>query len=67
MLFSSNQTLKYCFPAQITFSVVGVPDKNGIQKENWYTTPERVRLVFSELNKISRYFADKVQVLAKIS
>ena len=43
----------------------GVPEKNGICKENWHKSPEGIALVFGELNKISRYFTDKVHVLTK--
>lgn len=58
-------TYQYCFPPEVTFFVVGVPEKNGICKENWHKSPQGIDLVFGELNKISRYFADKVHVLTE--
>lgn len=56
-------TYRYNFPASTEFLVASVTDKQGLCKSKWYTKPEYVSTVMSEVEKIGRYFKDKVPTL----
>ena len=56
-------TYRYSFLVSTEFLVASVVDKNGLCKNNWYTKPEYISKVMSEVEKIGKYFKDKVPVL----
>lgn len=56
-------TYKYIFPANTKFLVAPVTDKQGLCKNNWYTKPEYISKVMSEVEKMGKYFKDKVPML----
>ena len=55
-------TYKYIFPVYTKFFVASVTDKNGLCKNNWDTKPEYIVKVMSEVEKIGKYFRDKIPV-----
>lgn len=56
-------TYKYIFPVHTKFLVASVVDKNGLCKNNWITKPEYILKVMSEVEKIGKYFKDKIAVI----
>jgi len=56
-------TYKYIFPANTEFLVASVTDMYGLCKDNWYTKPEYISKVMSEVEKIGKYFKDKIPTL----
>lgn len=56
-------TYRYNFPVNTEFLVASVADKYGLCKNNWCTKPEYISKVMSEVEKIGKYFKDKVPVL----
>jgi hypothetical protein len=56
-------TYKYHFPANTEFLVSSVVDKHGLCKNNWFTKPEYISKVMSEVEKIGKYFKDKIPIL----
>lgn len=56
-------TYRYYFPANTEFLIASVVDKHGLCKDNWSTKPEYISKVMSEVEKIGKYFKDKVQIL----
>lgn len=56
-------TYRYKFPVNTEFLVASVVDKNGLSKSNWYTKPDYITKVMSEVEKIGKYFKDKIPVL----
>lgn len=53
-------TYQYLFPKSTNFFVVSVEDNRGLNKENWTTNDEFVKIVMSEVEKIGEYFKDKI-------
>lgn len=56
-------TYKSIFPANTDILVASVTDKNGLSKNNWHTKPEYISKVMGEIEKIGKYFKDKVPLL----
>lgn len=54
-------TYQYIFPKDTKFIVAPVTDKNGLNKDNWFTKPEYIDKVMGEVEKIGKYFRDKIQ------
>jgi len=53
-------TYQYCFPDKAKFLVAGIEDKRGLNKENWTTKNEYLEKVMGEVEKIGKYFKDKL-------
>ena len=56
-------TYKYIFPANTEFLTASVVDKHGLCKNNWFTKPDYIFKVMSEVEKIGKYFKDKIPIL----
>lgn len=52
----AHLTYQTVFPKDTTFHVCAVPDYRGIQKDNWFTREDWIRVVMGEVVKIGRYF-----------
>lgn len=48
------------FPKDTAFLVSSITDKNGLNQQNWASRQEYVDKVMSEVEKISKYFKDKI-------
>ena len=48
------------FPPATRFYVSSVTDKNGLNRDNWFTKEEYIQTVMREVEKIGRYFADDI-------
>lgn len=53
-------TYQYVFPKGTSFLVVPTEDNNGLNKDNWMTKEKHIKVVMSEVEKIGRYFSDKI-------
>ena len=53
-------TYQYVFPKNTFFLVSPVTDKRGLNKDNWTSKQEHVDVVMSEVEKIGKYFKDKI-------
>lgn len=53
-------TYQFVFPKDTVFLVASVTDKRGLGKHNWTSKQEYVDRVMSEVEKIGKYFKDKV-------
>jgi len=53
-------TYEYVFPNETKFLVSTITDKRGLNKDNWTTKQEHINMVMSEVEKIGRYFRDKI-------
>ena len=53
-------TYQHVFPKDTTFLVASVTDNRGLGKHNWTTKQEYVDRVMSEVEKIGKYFKDKI-------
>jgi uncharacterized SAM-binding protein YcdF (DUF218 family) len=53
-------TYQLVFPKDTTFLVASVTDKMGLCKQNWATKQEYIDKVMSEVEKLSKYFKDKL-------
>jgi uncharacterized SAM-binding protein YcdF (DUF218 family) len=53
-------TYQYCFPDKTKFLVASIEDKRGLNKENWTTKNEYIEKVMGEVEKIGKYFKDKL-------
>jgi uncharacterized SAM-binding protein YcdF (DUF218 family) len=56
-------TYSYNFPVSTEFLVASVVDKYGLCRNNWYTKPDYISKVMSEVEKIGKYFKDKTPKL----
>ncbi len=56
-------TYQYFFPKNTEFLVSPTTDKRGLHKDNWTTNPEYIEKVMGEVEKIGKYFKDKVAYL----
>lgn len=53
-------TYQYIFPKSTEFLVASTEDNRGLNKENWMTKEEYVKIVMGEVEKIGKYFSDKI-------
>ena len=53
-------TYQYYFPKNTAFFVAPVTDKRGLNRDNWTTKPEYITKVMGEVEKIGKYFKDKI-------
>ena len=53
-------TYQYLFPKTTEFLVASTVENRGLKKENWTTKSEYVKIVMSEVEKIGKYFNDKI-------
>lgn len=53
-------TYESVFPKDTAFLVASIPDKRGLCKENWTTKAEYIQTVMDEVEKIGKYFKDKI-------
>ncbi|MCL2672467.1 MAG: YdcF family protein [Clostridiales bacterium] len=53
-------TYQYCFPEKTEFLVATTEDKRGLKKDNWMTKTEYIERVMGEVEKIGRYFKDRL-------
>jgi len=61
--FHSRRALlsyQHSFPRTTEFLVESIEDNRGINKDNWTTKDEYVRVVMREVEKIGKYFCDKI-------
>ena len=56
-------TYEYVFPNEMKFLVSTITDKRGLNKDNWITKQEYINTVMNEVEKIGKYFKDKITVL----
>lgn len=56
-------TYSYNFPTNTEFLVASVVDKHGLCRNNWHTKPDHISKVMSEVEKIGKYFKDKIPIL----
>lgn len=48
------------FPLDVQFYVSPVVDKRGISKDTWFLDSENINIVMGEVEKIGKYFKDKI-------
>jgi len=53
-------TYQHVFPANTLFLVASITDKRGLGKHNWTSKQEYVDRVMSEVEKMGKYFKDKI-------
>ena len=53
-------TYQYIFPKGTKFFIAFTEDKRGLNKENWHTKDEYISKVMGEVEKIGKYFKDKI-------
>jgi len=53
-------TYQYVFPQNTVFLVASIIDKRGLGKHNWTSKQEYVDRVMSEVEKMGKYFKDKI-------
>lgn len=53
-------TYQTVFPRSTCFLVAPVLDGNCITRENWFLEPEKIRIVLTEAEKITRYFGHHI-------
>jgi len=53
-------TYQYIFPKNTDFLVASITDKRGLGKHNWTSKQEYVDRVMSEVEKMGKYFKDKI-------
>jgi len=53
-------TYQHVFPANTHFLVASITDKRGLGKHNWTSKQEYVDRVMSEVEKMGKYFKDKI-------
>lgn len=57
-------TYQAVFPTDAAFALAPVADDRNVRRDNWFRSTEGVRLVFSEVEKIGKYFPDHMPALA---
>jgi len=55
-------TYQYVFSNDTTFLVAPITDKRGLEKHNWTSKQEYVDRVMSEVEKLGKYFKNKIIV-----
>lgn len=58
-------TYQTIFPKDVIFFIYPVPDYRGIQKDNWHTKKEWIRIVMGEVVKIGKYFEREIINMAE--
>lgn len=53
-------TYQKVFPLNTEFFVIPVTDKRGIEKDNWFSKEEYIKVVMGEVEKMGKYFSDDV-------
>ena len=53
-------TYQYVFPKESKFHVACITDKRGLNRDNWTTKTEYIEKVMGEVEKIGKYFKDKI-------
>jgi uncharacterized SAM-binding protein YcdF (DUF218 family) len=53
-------TYQFIFPNDVKFYVSPVVDSRGISKETWFLNKDHIKIVMSEVEKIGKYFSDKI-------
>lgn len=53
-------TYQYVFPKTTEFLVASIEDSRGLNKENWTTNDTFIKIVMTEVEKIGKYFNDKI-------
>ena len=53
-------TYQYVFPRDTVFLVKSITDRNGLNKHNWTSKQEYIDRVMGEVEKIGKYFKDKI-------
>jgi len=53
-------TYQHLFPKNTSFLVASITDKRGLNKYNWISKQEYVDRVMGEVEKIGKYFKDKI-------
>lgn len=56
-------TYKFVFPVSTEFIVCPIPDKRNITRENWFLDQEKIDKVMGEVEKIGKYFREKITAL----
>ena len=56
-------TYQYYFPQNTEFFVSTITDKRGLNRENWTTKIEYIERIMSEVEKIGRYYKDKIATI----
>lgn len=55
-------TYQYIFPKNTKFLVAPIIDKRGLNRESWTTKEEHIVKVMGEVEKIGKYFKDKISI-----
>ncbi len=58
-------TYQSVFPPGVAFYVAPVIDERDIRQDNWYEDESKIKKVMSEVEKIGRYFADRIPNLVQ--
>jgi len=53
-------TYQYAFPETAEFLVAPVEDNRGLNRNNWTTKDEYVKIVMNEVEKVGKYFGNKI-------
>lgn len=53
-------TYQKVFPAYTEFFVEGVTDAKGLNRTNWFTNDEYIRIVMGEVEKMGKYFSEDI-------
>lgn len=57
-------TYSFVFPKIIKFIIYPIIDQKEITKENWYQDELKSKMVMGEVEKIGKYFSDRISSLA---